>query len=279
MKIVTLICNFLILGFACLGILTRSRSYEVSSIILALLMLAVPIMNIVMISGSRIGLDLLTLNMKGNTPVEESTNNRPTYLIMKIFAAVFNIILIGYVYWVIQHEFPRASGYLVNIITTFVIVTPILSIIMILISRWNRFKGFRRTAFITGISLVVLFLGFFFTIRIVIGHEIKENINIAKKQYPGKAEDALIAYLSDTTNSPRDRTKIAIWTLGQIRSEKALPVLKELYKNDPEGKTCKGRHNSVLCQYGIHKAIVSIENNWLGAKEKNWFGSWARLNK
>jgi len=274
MKIVTLICNFLLLGFACLGILTRSRSYEVSSIILALLMLAVPIMNIVMISGSR-----LTLTAKDKLAVEGSINNRFANRIVKIFAAFLNIMLIGFVYWAIQHEFPRASGYWVNIITSFVIVTPVLSIIIILLSRWNRFKGFKHTILITGMSLVVLFLGFFFTMRILIGHEIKANIDIARKQYTGKAEDALIAYLADSTNSPRDRTEIAIWTLGQIRSSKALPVLKDLYKNDPEGKTCRGRHNSVLCQYGIHKAIVSIENNWLGAKEKNLFGSWARLKK
>ncbi len=242
-------------------------------------MLAVPIMNIVMISGSRVGLNWLTFNTKSKPAVEKSANNRFAYRIMKIFAAFLNIMLIGFVYWALQREFPRESGYLVKIITTFVIVTPILSIIMILISRWNMFKGFRRTVFLTGMSLVVLFLGFFFTMRILIGHEIKENINIARKQYPGKAEDALIAYLSDSTNSPRERTEIAIWTLGQIRSEKAFPVLKELYKNDPEGQTCRGRHNSELCQYEIHKAIVSIENNWLGAKEKNWFGSWARLKK
>jgi hypothetical protein len=115
--------------------------------------------------------------------------------------------------------------------------------------------------------------------RIWIGNDIKENISIARKTYPGKAEDALIAYLADTTISPQDRTQVAIWTLGQIRSEKALPVLNSLYKNDPMGTTCKGRHNAVLCQYEIHKAIVSIENNWLGAKEKNWFGSWSKLNK
>ena len=115
--------------------------------------------------------------------------------------------------------------------------------------------------------------------RIWIGHGIKERIGVAKQQYTGTAEDALIVYLLDTTHSPHSRSDVAIWTLGQIRSKKALPVLYELYKNDPEGKTCKGRHDSVICQYEIHKAIVSIEHKWLGAKEKNWFGSWARLNK
>ena len=137
----------------------------------------------------------------------------------------------------------------------------------------------KRILIIIGIGLTVIFFCFILAMRIWIGHGIKERINIAKKQYSGIAEDVLIAYLSDTTNSPQNRSDVAIWTLGQIRSLKALPILKELYKNDPEGKTCKYHHNTVLCQYEIHKAIVSIEHNWLGAKEKNWFGSWSRLNK
>ena len=102
-----------------------------------------------------------------------------------------------------------------------------------------------------------------------IGHDVKDNINIAKQQYPGSAEDALISFLMDEKNSTYDRTHTAIWTLGQIRSEKALPILYEHYKNDPEGKTCYGRHNAELCQYEIHKAIVAIERGW-------WF-SHARL--
>jgi hypothetical protein len=31
-------------------------------------------------------------------------------------------------------------------------------------------------------------------------HDVQEHINIVKKQYSGIAEDALIAYLLDTTN-------------------------------------------------------------------------------
>ncbi|MFZ0282327.1 MAG: HEAT repeat domain-containing protein [Bacteroidales bacterium] len=137
----------------------------------------------------------------------------------------------------------------------------------------------KRVFFIIGISLTVIFLCLFLAMRIWCGHGVKECISIATQQYSGTAEDALIAYLSDTTHTPHDRSHVAIWTLGQIRSKKALPVLRGLYKNDPQGKTCKYSHDKVLCQYEIHKAIVSIEHRWLGAKEKNLFGSWARLNK
>ena len=112
-------------------------------------------------------------------------------------------------------------------------------------------------------GLVLLFAGFSVGVYLWIDISVQKNIKIAKIKYPGgKAEDALIAYLSDSTNSPGDRSNLAIWTLGQIHSEKALPVLKKFYKNDPEGKTCSGRHNSVLCQYEIYKALNAAESNW-----------------
>jgi len=112
-----------------------------------------------------------------------------------------------------------------------------------------------------GVTLTVLFC---FIILLMpffrIGHDIKERVSIVQQRYPGTAEDALIVYLVDSTNSPHDRTDVAIWTLGQIHSKKALPILKGLYKNDPKGKTCHGKHDYMICQYGIHTAIVTIEN-------------------
>ncbi|TNF41007.1 MAG: HEAT repeat domain-containing protein [Bacteroidetes bacterium] len=94
-------------------------------------------------------------------------------------------------------------------------------------------------------------------------YSLRQNIKKAKEKYGGKAEDALIAYLLDESNSPWDRSHLAINTLGQIKSEKAIPILKQLYKNDPEGKTCKGHHDKVLCQYEIYKALNAAEVNWL----------------
>lgn len=129
----------------------------------------------------------------------------------------------------------------------------------------------RILAFI-GIGLTVIFFCFILAMRIWIGHDAKERVNMAKKQYSGKAEDALIAYLSDSTHSPGDRSDVAIWTLGQIRSKKALPILYKLYKNDPEGMTCNGKHGSVLCQRGIHNAFECIEHNY-------WWVSHPGLNK
>jgi hypothetical protein len=120
----------------------------------------------------------------------------------------------------------------------------------------------KRILIIIGASIVIVFICFVLIVNLWIGNTVKGNIEIAKKQYPGTAEEALIAYLLDSTNSPRNRTHIAIWTLGQIQSEKAIPVLNELYKNDPDGKTCSGKHDSVLCQYEIYKALNAEKVNW-----------------
>lgn len=108
--------------------------------------------------------------------------------------------------------------------------------------------------------VVVLLFSGMMGISAWIGKDCRENIEEAKSHYPGTCEEALIAYMRDSQNSTYKRTHLAIWTLGQIRSEKALPLLKELYKNDPDGETCLGNHDSMLCQYEIHKAIQAIEH-------------------
>lgn len=115
----------------------------------------------------------------------------------------------------------------------------------------------KRILIIIGSVLLVLVLLAGSGVYLWIDRDVRKNIQIAKSLYPGTAEEALIAYLLDSTHSPRERTHLAVWTLGQIHSKKALPVLKKFYKNDPKGLTCK--HNIELCQYGIYKAIRIIE--------------------
>ena len=48
-------------------------------------------------------------------------------------------------------------------------------------------------------------------------------------------------------------------------------MLNKNFLDDTEGRTCKGRHDKVLCQYEIHKAIVAIE--------RGRFLSHSRLNR
>jgi len=120
----------------------------------------------------------------------------------------------------------------------------------------------KRKVFILSSSLLGLIIVGLLTIYIRIDIDVKRNINTAKEMYPGNAEDALIAYLLDTNNTPQDRTRVAIYSLGQIQSQKAIPILEDLYKDDPEGKTCYEKHNIVLCQSGIYKALEACKSNW-----------------
>lgn len=120
-----------------------------------------------------------------------------------------------------------------------------------------------RTLIILGSIISILAILSLLFVYSWIGDTVKENIATVKEQHTGNTEDALIAYLLDENIPTEDRTHIAIWTIGQIKSEKALPILRELYKNDPEGKSCYGNHNEYLCQYEVYKAITAIENNRL----------------
>jgi len=95
------------------------------------------------------------------------------------------------------------------------------------------------------------------------GNSVKDNIACAQVIYHGTAEEALIAMLLDEKMPTNEKTHIAVWTLGQLQAEKALPLLKELYLDDAEGKTCYGKHEMVICQYEIYKAIEAIEGNML----------------
>lgn len=129
----------------------------------------------------------------------------------------------------------------------------------------------KRILITVGAVLVFFAVAGYGAIYLWIDHDVRKNIALAQSKYPGKAEDALIAYLLDESNSPQNRSHIAVWTLGQIQSKKSVPVLTSLYHNDPEGKTCRGNHSAMLCQYEIYKA--------LNAQRINWWPLHAYLNK
>lgn len=120
----------------------------------------------------------------------------------------------------------------------------------------------KKKLIVLGLGVTVFLVAVFIALYIWIDVAVKDNISIAKKKYQGKAEDALIEYLLDSSNTYSDRSQLAVWTLGQIKSENALPVLRALYKNDPEGETCYGKHDSMLCQHELYNAIRACESNW-----------------
>ena len=80
---------------------------------------------------------------------------------------------------------------------------------------------------ILALGLLLLIIGYF-AIRIWTTEVLKEHIAYAKINYSGIAEDVMIEMLKDDSAPANDKTHIAIWTLGHLRSEKALPVLRNL---------------------------------------------------
>lgn len=115
-----------------------------------------------------------------------------------------------------------------------------------------------------GITIVVMISMYFVT-----GINVKSNIKHCQEIFPDTPENALIAYMLDETKHPETRSHVAIWTLAQIRSEKAQPYLQDLYQDDPKGKTCADKHDTELCQYEIYKAIKSVEKGGLFSYEKH----------
>jgi hypothetical protein len=117
-----------------------------------------------------------------------------------------------------------------------------------------------KSVIIVAFGLMVLGLA---VLYLYIGNDVKSNIEIAQLKYGGDAENSLIAMVQDDDNSYYDRTHIAIWTLGQIRSQKAYDIMRAYYKDDPNGSTCYGKHDRMLCQYELSKAIHAIEHRRL----------------
>lgn len=269
MKTLTMVFNFMLLGLIGFAALLDVLSDEKHSLILVLMALGVTIMNVVINAGSN-------FNPDREENKENKTYHLTWYKTTKIIAVIFNIIFLGYTFWYIDVYVPRSPDVIDFIIIFLFLIAPFISMLWIIVSRWDNFKGLKRTVILTGSTLLILLLTGLISLLIMIGHGIKERINIAKTEHPGKAEDALLAYLADSTKTFNERSDVAVWTLGQIKSRKALPVLKSLYKNNPNYQC---NHRTELCQYEIYKAIISIERGWRGDKEKKVFGLWTRLNK
>ena len=121
----------------------------------------------------------------------------------------------------------------------------------------------KRILVFTGGAILLVCLILLFAVHFMIRKDVKEHIDLAQQRYSGTPEEALIALMQDEQNAMYERIHTGIWTLGQIRSEQALPLLKAYYKDDPKGETCFGKHDSMLCQYEIHKAIWKIEKGWM----------------
>jgi hypothetical protein len=118
---------------------------------------------------------------------------------------------------------------------------------------WNSRKGLNLTAWILGIIAGLILIAFV-AISLQIGWSVNRNSKKAMAQFVGDRVEALIAQV-DCETCNLDNRNHAVWALGQLRDERALPVLYKHYT----GKPCN--HMRQICQYELSKAIKWTEGN------------------
>ena len=85
----------------------------------------------------------------------------------------------------------------------------------------------------------------------IIGYEVNQICSDAKSEYGNDCAGSLITLLSDETQPFRERNS-AIWALGQLGDDRALPVLESYYTGDvPERESL----SEGISQYELKKAI------------------------
>ncbi len=80
---------------------------------------------------------------------------------------------------------------------------------------------------------------------------------LSQEKYNGDCVESLIAYLDDKENGFRSRNS-AIWALGQLGDERALPVLKKYYIGYNKEKINRSKE---LAQLELKRAIGYMEGN------------------
>ena len=142
MKILSIICNIVLVAFTCFVLITDGPAREASYIVFTLLLLLVPIMNIVLILRSRINNSWSTFNLRNKVPEAQGKIDVPSsiYPFMKITGVILNIVLTGFICWAIIDQYPHPKEPGVLVYTLLVVFTPIISLITILIDRVDRIK-------------------------------------------------------------------------------------------------------------------------------------------
>ena len=117
----------------------------------------------------------------------------------------------------------------------------------------------RKWKWILGYGFLVLagsFILFFMSTCAWIGFSVKDKCRTARDQYGGSCVEALMEYLEDEDGHSLQERNEAVWALGQIGDERALPLLQKYYT----GEEC--RHDKFLCQWELEKAIALAEGGF-----------------
>ena len=92
----------------------------------------------------------------------------------------------------------------------------------------------------------------FAALLVVIRYAAQRYADKAVARFPGDRVEALMSVV-DCEGCPLEDRNHAVWALGQMAAEPALPVLKAHH----DGRKCT--HDTRLCQHELKKAIRMIE--------------------
>ena len=98
-------------------------------------------------------------------------------------------------------------------------------------------------------AMSLLLAGVVISIRSGLQHDCDQAV----ARFPGDRVEALIQVVDCESCAFRDRNR-AVWALGQMREERAIPVLRKYF----DGERCT--HSTRLCQKELRKAIHWIES-------------------
>jgi len=113
-------------------------------------------------------------------------------------------------------------------------------------------KWISRVTMALGVLALLAGLAAFVLVSLWIGTDVRAIATTATQHHQGDHVEALMQFVEDTSHSVRDRNR-AVWALGQLGDQRALPVLRKHYS----GRPCD--HATMLCQHELDKAIKLLD--------------------
>jgi hypothetical protein len=126
-----------------------------------------------------------------------------------------------------------------------------------------------RKKLVTGLVVICVVIAILFAVSMYqIFSSVRAVCRLATERYPGDNVEALMAMIEAEDSSYREKNR-AIWALGQIGDERALPLLRKLDTDEPQPKPYDT--DSYIVQYSVEKAIRQIEDGFIMTR---WMYYW-----
>lgn len=118
---------------------------------------------------------------------------------------------------------------------------------------------FNVAMYIIGLG-IMLFLFVFLATCSWIGYGVRNRCEIAQQRYEGDCVEALLSLVQDESANPGDKNH-AIWALGQLGDDRALPYLESIYTGYEPGEP-PGKWDAAVSQYELSKAVKLLRGGF-----------------